>query len=377
MRFDKRPSKKSKSGYTWRVTFEYKDPYGLTKRHSKSGFITKKEAQIYAIDAQRQLDKGIDPKARSKTVDDVFEEWKAVTKLRPSTIITYSNSYQNHVSPVIGTVPISQIHYPQLQQLFSSLAECGTSCVWNTRKVVAAIGKLAIKSGYIESWPIDLVEISSKDNKRKRNEFLSKIDFDKLATALLDTRISFHGGYRVMSLYLGYYAGLRISECCGLLWDDVDFEKRTITVQHQLSSSLSMESSSPEISSILKSDSSYGSIPIPEPLYQALVKWKEYNPYDVVICSIEGKLIRPSSIRNQIRPKAAAIGIDYHPHMLRHTFVTNLLLSGADLKTVSTLARHKDVKVTLQIYAEVVGDSKEEAIKKAFENDEISPEILA
>lgn len=95
MRFDKRQSKKSKSGYTWRVTLEYKDQYGKSKRYSKSGFTTKKEAQLHGLEVQKKLDKGIDLEARKITVNNVFEEWKKITTLKETTVVNYCTAYKH------------------------------------------------------------------------------------------------------------------------------------------------------------------------------------------------------------------------------------------------------------------------------------------
>ncbi|WP_289423535.1 tyrosine-type recombinase/integrase, partial [Faecalibaculum rodentium] len=62
-------------------------------------------------------------------------------------------------------------------------------------------------------------------------------------------------------------------------------------------------------------------------------------------------------------------------HMLRHTYITNLVLAGTDLKTVADLARHASAAMSLQVYTETTDLRKAEAIARAFE-DEI-PNILA
>ena len=42
-----------------------------------------------------------------------------------------------------------------------------------------------------------------------------------------------------------------------------------------------------------------------------------------------------------------------HPHMLRHTYITNLIYKGVDPKTVQYLAGHENSKTTMDIYAKV------------------------
>ncbi len=48
------------------------------------------------------------------------------------------------------------------------------------------------------------------------------------------------------------------------------------------------------------------------------------------------------------------------PHILRHTYITNLIAAGVDLKTVQYLAGHKNSQVTMDIYAKMKYNTPEE-----------------
>ncbi|MDO5445039.1 MAG: tyrosine-type recombinase/integrase [Eubacteriales bacterium] len=64
-----------------------------------------------------------------------------------------------------------------------------------------------------------------------------------------------------------------------------------------------------------------------------------------------------------------SIDFDVQPHQLRHTFITELILSGANIKKVQYLAGHADVKVTLAIYAHLMENRPEDtqdAVLNAF-----------
>lgn len=47
------------------------------------------------------------------------------------------------------------------------------------------------------------------------------------------------------------------------------------------------------------------------------------------------------------------LNFDVTPHLLRHTYITNLIHEGVDPKTVQYLAGHENSKVTMDIYAKV------------------------
>ena len=48
-----------------------------------------------------------------------------------------------------------------------------------------------------------------------------------------------------------------------------------------------------------------------------------------------------------------SLDFDVTPHLLRHTYITNLLYAGVDPKTVQYLAGHENSKTTMDIYAKV------------------------
>lgn len=365
MRFDKRKSKKAKSGYTWRVTFEYKDAYGVSQRYSKSGFPTKKAAEAHGLEMQAELEKGIDIKAE-KTLDDVFEEWLKVTTLAKNSVVNYTSRYKNYVQPVLGQTPIKNIHYPQLQTLFSDLDDISKDTQNGIKNILRALGILAIRSSYISDWPIDAVELRKIPVKPKEEpDYISLDQFMNLADEVQMHREAFSSGALAVFLYIGYYSGLRKAEILGLQWSDIDLEKDLIHVRHQLAYT-QLTVSEYHLTDKLKTASSFGSVPICPVLHDVLAKWKEYNPYPKVICKRDGNYFSVSSITYSIRSAGERIGVQVHAHTLRHTFVTNLILAGTDPKTAASLARHSNPSMTLKVYAEVLGTAKAEAIGKAF-----------
>jgi integrase len=54
--------------------------------------------------------------------------------------------------------------------------------------------------------------------------------------------------------------------------------------------------------------------------------------------------------------------VDFYvaPHLLRHTYITELCLSGMDIKKIQYLAGHETAEITLEIYIEAMGNSPSE-----------------
>ncbi len=65
--------------------------------------------------------------------------------------------------------------------------------------------------------------------------------------------------------------------------------------------------------------------------------------------------------KNKKKPNVQkTIDFSITPHILRHTFATNLIASGMDIKKAQYLTGHSDIKVLLKIYAHVIENQPED-----------------
>lgn len=81
--------------------------------------------------------------------------------------------------------------------------------------------------------------------------------------------------------------------------------------------------------------------------------------------------VQAGELLERLGNRKSAVVIDFQvtPHQLRHTYITNLIYSGADPKTVQYLAGHKHSKITMDIYAKVKYNKPKElssVVNKAF-----------
>lgn len=81
--------------------------------------------------------------------------------------------------------------------------------------------------------------------------------------------------------------------------------------------------------------------------------------------------IRIRTVRDGFRlgdkiPKhKVTVSLDFHvtPHQLRHTYITELIMAGADIKTVQYLAGHATVQLTLNIYTHLMANKPEDTVQ--------------
>lgn len=172
MALRKRPSKKTKSGYTYQVYFPYVDSMGVRRRYTKSGFLTKKEAQDFEALKRKEIkDYGDTFGNTSITFNQVFEEFMEVEgqKYARSTKQYYLKSCDLYIKKSIGQRQIISLRYRDLQKWFNGL-DCRYDTLQNIKKVFGVTFSYALKNGYIKENPMKLVTIQIQRPKPKKAE---------------------------------------------------------------------------------------------------------------------------------------------------------------------------------------------------------------
>ena len=172
-----------------------------------------------------------------------------------------------------------------------------------------------------------------------------------------------HEPERTLTL-LASATGLRISECLGLQWQDVNFEQSQIHVRRTWTCGAV---------GAPKSAASQAPVPLHFLLAEFLSNWKRQTPYsdptDWVFASSRCKGKRPRVanmlVECHLRPAAVAAGVlkegvamRFGFHNLRHSLASFLIRTNTDPKTVQALLRHSDVKTTLQLYAHSISEDR-------------------
>ncbi len=78
--------------------------------------------------------------------------------------------------------------------------------------------------------------------------------------------------------------------------------------------------------------------------------------------SLEGQ-VHESDFSYQLKKRAILAGITkrVYPHLLRHSFATQLLISGVDVAIVSKILGHKDIRTTVENYLHLADETLKEA----------------
>jgi integrase/recombinase XerD len=150
------------------------------------------------------------------------------------------------------------------------------------------------------------------------------------------------GGFKPRTFCLTTYAtGLRVSECCHLISDDIDSKRMVVRVQQGKG----------------KKDRY---VPLSPRLLDALRQyWKAAHPRTWLFEGAQaGQPISRSAVERWFAPACEKAGLSkpVTPHTLRHSFATHLLEAGTDLRTIQILLGHRSLGTTA-IYLHVAANA--------------------
>ena len=301
----------------------------------------------------------------------------------------YRNAINNHICPVIGEKRLADVTLDDGLEILSRAPQSKSA----QQKIVTTlkrIFKAAADNDMIRRSPFTDLKPGGKPaaekeplTKEQRAALLSAVKGKDVETLVL----------------LCLYLGLRREEALGLKWDCVYLDAATPYVD--VRRALRWEHNKPVLGDKLKSKAAYRKLPIP-PLLLAHLRALPHKG-DFVCHRADGEAHSASSYRRawediteqEIKPvtyksnrtgepvtrelaagdkvpyRRAVACLDFHvtPHVLRHTYITELFLSGADVKTVQYLAGHSSVQITLNIYTHLMANRPEDTaaqVLKAF-----------
>ncbi len=195
---------------------------------------------------------------------------------------------------------------------------------------------------------------------RKQVTFLH---FDEVEDMLEEIDLSTESGLRDRAIIeLLYSGGLRVSELVGLNRDSINLEKREFVVRGKGSKDRPIfisETCADRVRDYL--DARTDSLP-------ALFLNNSKN-LQAVDTSGNYRRITPRSVERIVEKYARLAGITKHvsPHTLRHSFATDLLMNGADIRAVQSMLGHADISTT-QIYTHVT-DAHLKEIHEKFHSE--------
>jgi len=192
-----------------------------------------------------------------------------------------------------------------------------------------------------------------------------------LTVAQAKTLLTAAGGTRWYPLYVtAATLGLRHGELLGLRWEDIDFERATLTVAQTVARAAGQLYVGPA-----KTEGSEATIPLPKVTRRVLLEHRDrqdverdkagdgWQDHGLVFPSTIGTPMEPRNLNRHFEGLRESAGMpEVRLHDLRHTVVSLLLDLGTPPHVVQAIARHAHIDVTMSIYAHTNLDAMRQAL---------------
>lgn len=259
--------------------------------------------------------------------------------------------------------------------------------VHTIRGVLRPAFQLAVESNYIFINPFnfELKDVLINDSIKREavdikteNKFLKFLKEDEYYNSIYDGAL------------ILFKTGLRISELCGLTLSDIDLDKRTIDINHQLQYNTGVGKNI----RATKTDAGSRVLPMSNEVYKAFVRVvnsRKAPDIEEIIEDSDGKkytgfLFLDNKGKSTVAyywEKRFQHAVKKHntifkdelpvivPHMCRHTYCTRMAVSGVSPNTLKYLMGHSDIQTTLNVYTH----TKYDDAKKELEQIEAMREL--
>lgn len=285
--------------------------------------------------------------ASSLTLNQAAERFLADKQddLKRSTLARYTYVLKHYILPVFGAVLLSQLTANQISEFLRRLQKNGLSGK-SARDVGVLLKSILRYSAKKLDCPSPGMTVELPAYRRKQIDIFYPDEIQRLAQMIMDEPTTTGIG-----ILLTLNTGLRLGELCALQYKDIDLRNGVVHVRKTVQRIRSGDRTSLMVLPP-KSNSARRTIPLPGDMAALLQKLVQSHPNgENYLLTGKNVPMEPRTMQYQYRALLKAAGIPYRNfHTLRHTYASRCVERGIDVKSLSEMLGHADVRTTLQVY---------------------------
>lgn len=345
-------------------------------------FSTEKEAKEYRNELEYQKKHGELPPKSKKTVDDVFEEYIGEVRenlsLNPDakrrTMYNHITRYKQNIQPVIGHLKLINVKEDDCKKVIKKMENepykdgkyYNTATIQRTLSIMNVIFNYAVnEKHYLKKSPVTSSVKTRKKHEPNRNHGLT---FEE-QTKLFETLKKYHN---FPFFLLAAETGMRAGEIIGLRFGDIDWDKNEIHVMRSMWYDYNVRE---WVEDKPKTEAGIRTIPMSpvcRELLENLLQGKEHRPQavdaqfeDLVFLNRNGRPTRNTTYDVDLDRLCKKAGVPHISlHDFRHIFASYCVEAVPNVKTTQVIMGHESASTTLNIYAHVSEQQKQDAMKQ-------------
>ena len=307
---------------------------------------------------------------KKRKLKELLELWlerymKHTIKIR--TYNRYKSICELHLIKDLGEYELDELKPNVLQDFL--LKKIDDHYSTNTIKGIVSVLKqtlrLAITLEFVDKEYCSNLKMPSSEEKE-----ISV--FTKKEQQVIESFCLNHKKRNYIGIVICLYTGIRLGELLALTWDDIDFNSNLLTI-NKTSYSAKVDGKTQIIVDKPKTKKSNRVIPLPNQLVKLLKIIKKESNSKYVITTRNSGIVGNRSYQRTFKFILKKVNVPYRNfHSLRHTFATNAIELGMDVKTLAEILGHTNAMITLNRYSHSLLNYKIEMMNKLGKNLNLS-----
>ena len=217
------------------------------------------------------------------------------------------------------------------------------------------------ESKYHFDFKLNLITIPK--NEPSKINILTKVERKKLENFCKES-----ASFRDIGIVICLNTGIRIGEICALTWNNIDLENDLLRISQSMQRIYKNKKNTTVTIDTPKTKTSIREIPISTKLHKILTQVRKENMItgnEFFLTGSTTKYIEPRNYQYMYKNCLKKCNIPYHKfHVLRHTFATECVQIGMDVKSLSEILGHASVDITLNKYVHSSFENKKKYLEK-------------
>ena len=326
---------------------------------------TRREAADKLAVVHQQIAAWLPITSGAATVASWCRQWletRCRPRLRPQTMRSYAMHIERHIAPALGNIPLAALSPGDCQRWVDRMNASGLDA-----DTVIRI-RSTLRRALRDAQTAELVTRNAAaltDPPRATPARVEAITPDAAAGIL--RALAGHPIGNLVALCLT--TGLRRGEVTGLRWQDVDLERRVMSIRHAL-----QRVDAEWVLTPTKTSASSRDVPLSPLAVAALERERQaqdtaraaagdrWRDTGLVFTTTTGQPRDGSTITHAFQRALAEAGLPrLRFHDLRHAYATLLVADGVHMRVVMELLGHSQIGVTMNLYSHVAPHQRAEA----------------
>lgn len=335
----------------------------------KRGFKDYDSAVAAYLDTKKAFENGqLKPRSKRYTFKDIYDQWFSQHKqnIKTSSAYIIQLLFNNHILPELGSRYIDKITPAICQRAVNRWADKRPKSYKALTIQASQVFNYAYRLELIDNNPFKRVIIPRSKPQATKDNYYTKQELSQfLDCCKKECDLKYYAAFRLLA-----YSGMRKGELRALTWNDVDFNKNTISINK----TATIDETGKTVIQLPKTHNSMRVISMDQQTMAILREWQikqrkdllrlGYNAMNGRQIVFNGRSNKPLSHVTlndkfkyiQVKNGLKAISI----HGLRHTHCSLLLAAGVSVNDVKDRLGHANIQTTLNIYAHVTKQQRKD-----------------